>query len=62
MKLDSENLSCFYPIRPKKTKSHYNVSTIPIIKDINWHGKIISKHVNKDSNFPQNAEDKLLEK
>lgn len=30
--------------------------------DINWHGKIISKHLNTDSNFPQNAEDKFLEK
>jgi hypothetical protein len=62
MKLDSVNLSYFYPVRPKKAKPHYNVSTIPIIKDINWHGKIISIHLNKDSNFPQNAQDKFLEK
>jgi len=62
MKLDSVNLSCSYLIRPNKPKSHYNVSTIPIIKDINWRGKIISKHLNKDSNFPQNAQNKFLEK
>ena len=56
MKLDSENLLCFYPIWPKEAKSHFNVSTIPIIMDINWYGKIISKHPNTDSNFPQNAQ------
>jgi uncharacterized membrane protein len=61
MKLDSVNSSCFYPISPKKAKSHYNVSTILIIKDINWHGKIISIHLDKDSNFSQNAQDKFLE-
>jgi hypothetical protein len=43
-------------------KSHYNVPTIPIIKDINWHGKIISIYLNKESNFPQKAHDKFLEK
>jgi hypothetical protein len=46
---------------PKKAKSYYNVS-VPIIKDINWRGKIISKHLNKDSIFPQNAQDKFIKK
>jgi hypothetical protein len=34
---------------PKKAKSRFNVATILIIMDINWHGKTISKHLNNET-------------